>query len=73
MKTNYSKFSDELIGMTQTVWRPRAQRDLTYSEAENIAANVAGLFSLLAEWSNKEAAMEGGCATNDIREASNDR
>ena len=46
--------NDSLIGRTRAVWEPRVGRRLTHDEAEQIATNVAGLFSVLAEWSRAE-------------------
>jgi hypothetical protein len=45
---------DELIGRTREVWQPRLGRDLSPEYARQIAANVAGFFSVLAEWSRAE-------------------
>ncbi len=45
---------DELIGRTRQVWQPRFGRDLTREDARQIAANVSGFFSVLAEWSRAE-------------------
>ena len=42
---------DELIGRTREVWQPRLGRDLSPEDARQIAANVTGFFSVLAEWS----------------------
>ena len=42
---------DELIGRTREVWQPRLGRDLSRENARQIAANVMGFFSVLAEWS----------------------
>ena len=45
---------DELIGRTRQVWQPRLGRDLSREDARQIAANVTGFFSVLAEWSRAE-------------------
>jgi hypothetical protein len=45
---------DELIGRTREVWQPRLGRDLSCEDARQIAANVTGFFSVLAEWSRAE-------------------
>ena len=45
---------DELIGRTREVWQPRLGRDLSPEDARQIAANVTGFFSVLAEWSRAE-------------------
>jgi hypothetical protein len=50
---NYN-LKDELIGRTREVWQPRLGRDLSREEARQIAVNVMGFFSVLAEWSRAE-------------------
>jgi hypothetical protein len=45
---------DELIGRTCEIWQPRLRRDLSREDARQIAANVMGFFSVLAEWSREE-------------------
>ena len=49
--------SNTLIGRTHKVWQPRIRRKLTDEDARQIAENVTGFFSILAEWSRaaKEA------------------
>ena len=42
------------IARTRQIWQPRIGRDLTDDDARQIAENVTGLFSLLAEWANAE-------------------
>jgi len=42
------------IERTREVWQPRFGRDLSRDEAKQIAANVTGFFSVLAEWSRAE-------------------
>ena len=44
----------ELIGRTREVWQPRLGRDLSPEDVRQIAANVTGFFSVLAEWSRAE-------------------
>ena len=44
----------ELIERTREVWQPRLGRDLSPEDARQIAANVTGFFSVLAEWSRAE-------------------
>ena len=46
--------NDNLIDRTRQVWQPRTRRDLTDEDARQIAENVTGLFSILAEWSRAE-------------------
>ena len=45
---------DELIRRTCEVWQPRLGRDLSCDEVDQIAANVTGFFTILAEWSRVE-------------------
>ena len=45
---------DDLTRRTRQVWQPRLGRDVTREDARQIAANVTGFFSLLAEWSRAE-------------------
>jgi hypothetical protein len=45
---------DDLVGRTHKVWRPRLGRELSREDARQIAANVTGFFSVLAEWSRAE-------------------
>lgn len=44
----------QLIERTREVWESRLERDLSRDEANQIAANVTGFFSILAEWSQAE-------------------
>ena len=46
--------NDDLIRRTRQVWQPRLGRDLSGEDARRIAANMTGLFSVLAEWSRAE-------------------
>ena len=46
--------NDNQIDRTLEVWRPRLRRSLTADDARQIAANVTGFFSVLAEWSQAE-------------------
>ena len=45
---------DDLIQRTRQFWQPRLARDLSGEDARQIAANVTGFFSILAEWSRAE-------------------
>ena len=42
---------DDLIRRTREVWQPRLGRDLSRENARQIAENMTGFFSVLAEWS----------------------
>jgi hypothetical protein len=46
--------NDNLIDRTFEVWKPRLGRDLSREDARQIAVNVTGFFSTLAEWSHAE-------------------
>jgi hypothetical protein len=46
--------NDNLISQTQRFWRLRLGRDLSREDARQIAVNMTGIFSLLAEWSKAE-------------------
>ena len=45
---------DDLIRRTREVWQPRLGRDLSREDVRQIAENMTGFFSLLAEWSRAE-------------------
>ena len=68
---------DELIGRTREVWQPRLGRDLSREDARQIAANVTGFFSVLAEWSRAEmpspANDAGKADASENEEARHDR
>ncbi len=68
---------DVLIGRTREVWQPRVGRDLSPEEARQIAANVTGFFSVLAEWSRAEmltpANDAGKPKASDDKEVRHDR
>ena len=62
MKTSHAandNLKDELIGRTREVWQPRLGRDLSREDARQIAENVTGFFSILAEWSRAEMRPPG--------------
>ena len=71
VKAANDNLNDELIGRTREVWQPRLGRDLSRDEAKQIAANVTGFFSVLAEWSRADmpdpANDNGDAATSDRR------
>ena len=58
--------NDNLIDRTREVWKPRLRRDLSREDARQIAANVTGFFSILAEWSRAEMPVP----TNDTADPS---
>jgi hypothetical protein len=45
---------DNLIRRTRAVWQPRLGRNLSREDARQIAENMTGFFSVLAEWSRAE-------------------
>ena len=69
--------NDNLIGRTRQVWQSRIKRDLTDEDARQIAENVTGFFSVLAEWSRAEmptpANDAGKPAASDGKEVRHDR
>jgi hypothetical protein len=68
---------DNLIGRTRQFWQARTMRDLTDEDARQIAENVTGLFSILAEWSTAEiptpANDAGKPVASDDKEVRHDR
>ena len=46
--------NDNLIDRSREVWKPRLGRDLSREDARQMAQNVTGFFSILAEWSRAE-------------------
>jgi hypothetical protein len=76
MKTSHAA-NDNLIDRTRKVWQPRTGRDLTDEDARQIAENVTGFFSILAEWSRAEmptpANDAGKPAASDNKEVRHDR
>ena len=62
---------NELIERTREVWQPRLGRDLSPEDAPQIAANVTGFFSVLAEWSRAETPTPANDAGKPV--ASNDK
>ncbi|MFO1153867.1 MAG: hypothetical protein U1E42_09435 [Rhodospirillales bacterium] len=54
MKIANDNPSDDLTEHTRKVWQPRLGRELSLDETKQIAANVTGFFSILAEWSRDD-------------------
>ena len=46
--------ANDIIERTREVWQPRLGRDLSRDEAQQIAADMSGFFSILAEWDRSE-------------------
>ena len=64
--------NDNQIARTQQVWQPRLERDLSRENAQQIAQNVTGFFTILAEWSQAEIpapANDVGSPSTSPREA----
>ena len=67
---------NDIVQRTNEVWKPRLGRELSGEDARQIAANVSGFFSVLAEWSraeqptpandNAELGREGGRVTSIV-------
>jgi hypothetical protein len=60
--------NDNLIDRTRQVWQPRLGCDLNGEDARQIAENVTGFFTILAEWSRAEVAISAN--DNDARQTS---
>jgi len=77
VKAANDNLEDNRIERTREVWQPRIGRDLSRDEAKQIADNVAGFFSILAEWSRAEPPVAAndntGTATIDEAEGRDDR
>jgi hypothetical protein len=69
--------NDNLIDRTRQVWQSRIGRDIADEDARQIAANVTGFFSVLAEWSRAQmptpANDAGKPITSDDKEVRHDR
>jgi len=76
MKTTHAA-NDNQIDRTRTVWEPRIGHILTDDDARQIAANMTGFFSILAEWAQLETptpANDTGKTTPSVdEEARHDR
>ena len=44
----------ELTEHTNAVWQPRLRRRLSNEDAREIAENLTGFFTILAEWSHRD-------------------
>ncbi len=66
-----------LIDRTHKVWQPRIRRNLTDEDARQIAENVTGFFSILAEWARAEMPVPANdpaaAAASNMEEACHDR
>jgi len=63
--------NDNLSDRTRQVWQPRLGRNLSREDARQIAENVTGFFTILAEWARAEMpipANDNGAPPRDERE-----
>ena len=44
----------ELTEHTIATWQPRLRRRISNEDAREIAENISGFFTILAEWSHRE-------------------
>jgi len=65
--------NDNLIDRTRQIWQPRLRRDLSREDARQIAANVTGFFSVLAEWSRSGPNDTGKAEASENGEGGHDR
>ena len=64
VKAANDNLNDDQIEGAREVWQPRVGRNLRRDEAKQIAANVTGFFSILAEWSRFELRVPANDNTN---------
>jgi hypothetical protein len=59
VKRSHAKdnLDDYLLGHTRKFWQSRLGRELSSEDARQIAANMTGFFSVLAEWSRAVTAI----------------
>jgi hypothetical protein len=55
---------DDLFRRTRAVWQPRLGRDLSREDARQIAENMTGFFTVLAEWSCADLPPRGSEAAS---------
>lgn len=61
-----SAATDNLIDRTIELWQPRLQHDLSREDARQIVENVAGFFTILAEWSQAETSTLNRNDTSEL-------
>ena len=66
VKAANDNLNDDQIERTREVWQPRVGRELSRDEAKQIAANVTGFFSILAEWSRFELRVPANDNSNEL-------
>jgi hypothetical protein len=57
------------IARTRQIWQPRIARDVSDEDARQLAENVTGFFTILAEWAHAERRAAND---NKVRSKSND-
>jgi hypothetical protein len=63
----------DLTTRTREISQPRAGRKLTDEDVRQIAENVTGFFSILAEWSRTPAIDAGSFVASDNAEVRHER
>ena len=66
MKSANENLNADQFERTREVWQPRLGHDLSRDEAEQIAVNVTGFFSVLAEWSRTELQVPANDNANGL-------
>ena len=66
VKAANDNLNDDQIERAREVWQPRVGRDLSHDEAKQIATNVTGFFSILAEWSRFERRVPANDNSNEL-------
>jgi hypothetical protein len=61
------------IARTRQIGQPRAERELTDEDVRQIAENLTGFFSILAEWSRTPAIDAGSSVASDNPAVRHDR
>ena len=66
VKAANDNLNDDQIERAREVWQPRVGRELNRDEAKQIATNVTGFFSILAEWSRFELRVPAIDNSNEL-------
>ena len=66
VKAANDNLNDDQIERAREVWQPRVGRELNRDEAKQIATNVTGFFSILAEWSRFELRVPANDNSNEL-------
>ena len=62
-----SESNQEFLEHTRRFWQQRTDRQLTLEDARQIAANVAGLFQVLAQWAEAERLPHSNSTAGEVR------